>query len=177
MPENLEITTENIPEAQVRVSGPERIIHRLQPSDVHLELDMSGARPGERTFDLTAREVHQPYELDVVQIIPSQLRLSFDTRSTRTVDIHARIVGTPPHGRRVARVVLNPSSMTVAGPQTRVGAVEAAVTDPIDITKVVDQESFVTRAFLSDPLVQVMHPVPIRVTVIMEKAARGADGN
>jgi YbbR domain-containing protein len=177
IPENLEIATENIPQAQVRVSGPERVIHRLRPSDVHLELDISGARPGERTFDLTSREVHQPYELDVVQIIPSQLRLNFDTRMTRTVDIHPRIVGTPLSGYRVGHVVLDPPVMTVTGPQKRVEAVDAAMTDPIDVSTATTQGSFVTRAYVADPLVQVVHPGPIHVTVMMEKIAQGHGGN
>jgi YbbR domain-containing protein len=177
IPENLEIATENIPQAQVRVSGPERVIHRLRPSDVHLELDISSARPGERTFDLTAHEVHQPYELDVLQIIPSQLRLNFDTRMTRTVDIHPRIVGTPLSGYRVEHVVLDPPVMTVSGPQKRVEAVDAAMTDPIDVSTTTTQASFVTRAYVADPLVQVVHPGPIHVTVMMEKIAEGHGGN
>jgi YbbR domain-containing protein len=177
IPENLEITTENIPPAQVRVSGPERVIHRLRPSDVHLELDMSGARPGERTFDLTPHEVHQPYELDVVQIIPSQLRLNFDTRMTRTVDIHPRIVGTPMTGYRVGRVVLDPPVMTVSGPQQRVEAVDGATTDPIDISSNNAQTTFQTRAYVADPLVRVVHPGPIHVTVMMEKIADGNRGD
>lgn len=177
IPENLEITTENIPQAQVRVSGPERVIHRLRPTDVHLELDMSGARPGERTFDLTSHEVHQPYELDVVQIIPSQLRLNFDTRLTRTIEIRPRIVGTPAHGYRVGRVVVDPPSMTIRGPQQRVEAVEAAMTDPIDVSGNPPPGSFVTRASVSDPLVQIVHPGPIHVTVIMEKVPSGNGGN
>jgi YbbR domain-containing protein len=177
IPENLEIATVNIPQAQVRVSGPERVIHRLRPSDVHLELDISGARPGERTFDLTAHEVHQPYELDVVQIIPSQLRLDFDTRLTRTIDIHPRIVGLPIQGYRLGRVVLDPSVMTVTGPQKRVEAVDAATTDPIDISAANGESTFQTRAFVADPLVQVVHPGTIHVTVMMEKIAEGTRGD
>jgi YbbR domain-containing protein len=177
IPENLEIATENIPQAQVRVSGPERVIHRLRPSDVHLELDISGARPGERTFDLTPREVHQPYELDVVQIIPSQLRLDFDTRMTRTIEIHPRIIGAPIHGYRVGQVALDPPVMTVTGPQKRVEAVDAATTDPIDISAANSQLTFQTRAFVADPLVQVVHPGTIHVTVIMEKIAEGTRGD
>jgi len=33
----------------------------------------------------------------------------------------------------------------------------------------VDRNTFVTNAYVSDPLIQVAHPEPIRVTVIMEK--------
>ena len=53
MPADLEISSENIPSAQIRVRGPEAIIRRIQASDVRVEIDMTGIKPGERTFDLT----------------------------------------------------------------------------------------------------------------------------
>jgi len=177
IPENLEIATDKIPEAQVRLSGPERVIHGLQPSDVHLELDMSGARPGERTFDLTSKEVHQPYELDVVQIIPSQLRLTFDTRLTRSLEIRPRIIGTPANGYRVSHVSVDPPSVTIRGPQQRVAAVDTAVTDAIDVSGRTSPNSFVTRVYLSDPMVQLVRPEPVQVTVMIEKVAGNHDGN
>src|SRR5262245_24015483 len=77
IPGNLEISSMNIPEAQVRVRGPERAIHQLRTADVHVEVDVAGVKPGERTFDLTAQQVHQPRDLEVVQVVPSQVRLSF----------------------------------------------------------------------------------------------------
>ena len=38
-PENLEIANEHIPEAQIRVRGPERSIRELRPNEIHVELD------------------------------------------------------------------------------------------------------------------------------------------
>ncbi|HEY7097608.1 MAG TPA: CdaR family protein [Terriglobales bacterium] len=171
IPENLEIATEKIPEAQVRLSGPERVIHGLKASDVHLELDMSGARPGERTFDLTSKEVHQPYELDVVQIIPSQLRLTFDTRLTRTLEVRPRIMGTPANGYHVTHINVDPSSVTVRGPQQRVEAASAAVTDVIDVSGKAAPNSFTTHVYIDDPMVQLVRPGPVQVTVIIERVA------
>src|SRR5580704_11356589 len=87
MPANLEISSENIPKAQVRLRGPERVVRRLQTSDVYSEIDLDTVKPGERTYDLTAREIHRPEELEVVQVIPSQVHLIFDARLTRQVPI------------------------------------------------------------------------------------------
>ena len=80
IPENLEISSEYIPRAQIRVRGPQRVVRRLQAVDVSADIELSGMKPGERTFDLTADQIHQPRELEVVQIIPSQFHLAFDAR-------------------------------------------------------------------------------------------------
>lgn len=170
LPDQLEIDSASFTEAQVRLRGPERVIHRLEPADVRAEVDLSNVRPGERTFDLTARHVHVPQDLEVVQIIPGQFHLSFDKRDTRTVDVHPRVTGNFASGMRVAQVIADPPNIMVTGPRRRVEALEAASTDPVDVSGTMTRASFLTQVYVADPLIQVVHPKPIRVTVIMEGA-------
>lgn len=169
LPDNLEIDSASFTEAQVRLRGPERVIHGLQPADVRAEVDLSNVQPGERTFDLTARHVHAPQDLEVVQIIPGQFHLSFDTRDTRTIDIRPRVTGNFASGMHVAQVIADPPNIMVMGPRGRVEALEAASTDPVDASGTMTRASFLTQVFVADPLIQVVHPTPIRVTVIMER--------
>jgi diadenylate cyclase len=176
IPENLEISSENIPRAQIRVRGPQRVVRHLQSADVSADIELSGMKPGERTFDLTAEQVHQPKELEVVQIIPSQFHLTFDARLTRQVPVHPRVVGTFAPGYAIAQIVSEPSTVTISGPQKRVEAVEAAITDSVDASGTMSRATFVRHAYVSDPLVQVMNSNPVRVTVIMEKVGAGAGG-
>ncbi len=176
IPENLEINTESIPRAEIRVRGPQRIVRRLQPADVYAEIELGGMKPGERTFDLTAEEVHHPRELEVVQVIPSQFHLTFDTRLIRQVPVRPRVYGTFAAGYRIGRVDADPSTITISGPRQRVEAVEAAITDPVDASGTMDHATFVRHAYVSDPLVQVTNPNPVRVTVIMEKTPAGSGG-
>lgn len=171
VPADLEISSENIPRTQIRLRGPERLVHRLQASDVHVEIDLQRVRPGERTFDLTAQQVTKPHDLSVVQIVPAQFRLTFDTRLTKTVEVHPRVIGTFATGRQIGKIEVNPSSIQITGPQKRVEAVETAITDPIDVSGTMERNSFVTHAYVSDPVVQVVNPGPIHVTVTMENAA------
>jgi len=170
LPENLEIDSASFTEAQVRVRGPERLIHRLESGDVRAEIDLSSIHPGERTFDLTSHQIRLPQDLEVVQIVPGQFHLSFDSRMTRSVEVHPRVIGTFARGIRVAQLTADPPSIMITGPKRRVEAVEAATTDPVDATGAMTRSSFVTQAYVPDPLIQVVHPTPIRVTVIMEHA-------
>ena len=168
LPDNLEIDSASFTEAQIRIRGPERLIHQLQAADVHAEVDLASVQSGERTFDLTGRQVRVPQDLEVVQIIPAQFHLSFDNRETRTVEVRPRVTGNFASGMRVKQVIADPSSVMITGPRRRVEAVEDAITDPVDISGAMTRASFVTQAYVPDPLIQVVHPTPIRVTVIME---------
>jgi YbbR domain-containing protein len=170
LPDNLEIDSASFTEAQIRVRGPERLIHRLQSTDARAEVDLKsiGSGAGERTFDLTSRQIHVPPDLEVVQIIPGQFHLSFDNRATRVVEIRPRITGNFASGMRLSQTIADPPSIMITGPRRRVEAVEAATTDPVDVSGSMTRASFMTQAYIPDPLIQVVHPTPIRVTVIME---------
>jgi YbbR domain-containing protein len=170
MPQNLEISSETIPRIQIRLSGPERLVRRLQPSDVYYSLDLGAVKAGEHTFDLITTQVHKPSGMDVQQVIPSQFHVAFDVRETRQVPIRPRVVGTFASGYNIGQIEVEPSRITISGPQKRVNAVEAATTDPVDVSGAIDRVSFSRHAYVSDPLIQVANPDPVRVTVIMERA-------
>ena len=169
MPDDLEISSENIPSAQIRIRGPARSIRRLQASDVHEEIDLSGMKPGERTFDLNASQVNLPDKLQAVQIVPSQIHLVFDRRARKTVPVKPRVVGTFATGYEIASVQTNPAMVEIVGPQKSIDAVESAITDPIDVSGLIDRDTVSRHAYVSDPLIHVGDPNPVRITIIMER--------
>jgi YbbR domain-containing protein len=170
MPTQLEISSETIPEAQIRVRGPERVIRRLQANEVHAEIDLAGAKAGERTFDLTSQQVRHPRDVIVVQVVPSQLHLAFDTRLTRQVEIHPRVTGIFADGEQIVKADADPQRITITGPKGHVEKVEAATTDPVDATGTRGSAVFTTNVYVPDPLVQVVEPTStIRVTVTVQK--------
>jgi diadenylate cyclase len=177
IPENMEISSETVPRAQIRVRGPERVIHRLQTADIYAAIDLAGLKPGDRTYDLTSREVHKPSELEIVQILPSQFHIAFDLRESRQVPIQPRIVGTFAQGYQIARVVVDPPVLAIIGPKKHVDAVNVAITDPIDVSGAISQVSFVRHAYVSDSLIQVATPDPVRITLIMEKIPTSTNGD
>jgi YbbR domain-containing protein len=169
VPPHLEISSESVPDAQIRVRGPERVIRQLQANEVHAEIDLSEAKAGERTFDLTSQQVRHPSDVRIMQVVPSQVHLAFDTRMTREVEIHPRVTGIFAEGEQVARVDVDPPKVTITGPRDHVSRVDAATTDPVDATGVRGSGVFSANVFVSDPLVQVVQPVSIRVTVVLQK--------
>lgn len=169
VPSQLEISSESIPETQIRVRGPERTIRQLKTNEVQAEIDLSGAKNGDRTFDLTSRQVRHPRDIEVVQIVPSQLHLSFDSRLTREVEVHPRVTGVFATGQQIVKVDANPSHITITGPRHHVETIDAAITDPIDATGTLGSAVFITNVYVPDPLVQVEQTTSIRVTVIVQK--------
>ena len=169
VPEQVEISSESIPEAQIRVRGPERMIRQLKTNEVQAEIDLTGVKPGERTFLLTSQQVRHPRDVEVKQIVPSQLHLAFDTRLTREVPVTPRVTGIFASGEEIVKKDCDPPRVTISGPRRHVERIDAATTDPIDATGTSGTAVFSTNVYVADPLVQVEQATSIRVTVIVQK--------
>lgn len=168
-PANMDINSDYPLQTRVTLRGPEGLLQGLNPSEVHAVLDVGGASPGQRTFDLTANDIKVPRNVKVEQIVPSQFHLNFDVTATRTVPVQPRVIGTLVTGYSIGGVSTDPANITIMGPQRRLASIESAMTDPVDATGVVGTATFTTHAYVSDPLVRVQTPEPIRVTVNTEK--------
>lgn len=162
-PENLEINTENIQQVQVRASGPAGAVHSVSAADVHAFVNLEAATPGEHTYDL---HVRVPRDIEVVQVIPSQFRISFDNRATKQVEVRPRVIGATAPGFRMVDVKVDPSSVKITGPEKRVDSIDAVITDPVDASGVMGQATFNTHIYVSDPLVRLTGPSTARVTVV-----------
>jgi diadenylate cyclase len=169
VPENLEISSEALPQTQIRLRGPARQLRDISQSEIRAELDLSNARSGEVTYELNARNVPVPRGIQVAQVIPSLFRITFDTRATKQVPVHPRVLGTFASGLHMGRIVVDPPMVTIIGPEKRVNGIDAAITDPVDATGVVDQATFTTHVYVPDPLVRIAKPEPVHVTVMAVK--------
>jgi len=171
-PSNLEITSDYPFQAQVTLRGPEHLLQEIRPSQVHAIMDLEGAGPGERTFDLSTGQVQVPHNVKVVQVVPAQFHINFDRRASRTVEVQPRVIGTLLGGYEMKEPVAVPAKVTIVGPERRVNTIVNAMTDPVDATGVVGNATFTTHAYVSDPLVRVQTTGPIYVTVTTEKSSK-----
>src|SRR5437764_1385861 len=170
--DELEVTSENIPQAEVRLRGPSRVIREMKISDLHVSLNLANFpidASGERTFNLSPEQVRVPTGVEVLQVVPSSLRLSFDKRAQRQVAIRARVTGSLAPGYKIASVTVDPSAIGIIGPRQHLTAVDAAMTDPIDATGVIGSHTFLASAHVQDPLVRFSQPAAVRVTVTTER--------
>jgi YbbR domain-containing protein len=167
-PEDLEINSEVIPQVQVRVRGANGIVRGLGPGDVHALIDLNTASPGEHTYDLNPKKISVPRDVTVVQVIPSQFRLSLDKRATKRVEVRPRVIGATAPGFRMENVKVEPDWISIVGPEKRVQAIDSVITDPVDASGVMGSATFSTHVFVSDPLVRLASPAPVRVTVVTD---------
>lgn len=171
--DGLEVTSGTISQTQVRLRGPSRVLRELNSTDLRVVIDLRGFSPKtavDRTFDLGSQQVRVPSGVEVLQIVPSYLRLGFDRRAVRTVEVKARVTASLAPGYKIVSVTVDPTVISVVGPETRVNSMDAAMTDPIDASGLIGSHTFLAAAHVQDPLIRFTQPTSVRVTVITEKA-------
>ncbi len=169
VPKDLQFSSETVPQAQIRVRGSSRVLRDLAQADVHPVIDLSNASAGEQTYPIRANSIRLPRGAEIEQIIPAQVRLSFDRPLQRTVPVRARITGTLVSGFRIAAIAVDPPTVQIDGPSRHVELIESALTDPVDATGVIGSATFTTSVYTTDPLVKVSDLQSVRVTVVTQK--------
>ncbi|HEX4566812.1 MAG TPA: CdaR family protein [Vicinamibacterales bacterium] len=133
IPKSLEIVGNTPDTIDVRVRGSSAVLTRLQPGEIVAVLDVSGARTGSRLFQVRPDEVRAPFGVEVTQVVPSTLSLELERSARRRVPINASVDGQPAPGFVIGTKTVEPSSVEVVGPESRVRQITEATTEPVSI--------------------------------------------
>lgn len=170
LPSQLELVGEPPMVVDVRVRGSSGTLSRVAAGELSAVLDVRTARAGARLFHLTIDDVRAPFGVEVVQVTPASVSLSFEESLSKTVGVTVRIEGEPAAGFVVGGVTVEPATVAVVGPASALGGLTEAITEPISVSgasrPVVDDVTI----GVADPLVRLRQPQNAHVTVSIAAA-------
>jgi YbbR domain-containing protein len=172
LPDELEISSATVDVIRLELRGPSgelRGVGETGGSHPAVVLDMSAIQPGEHTFTIGAGNVKLPRGVQMVRAIPAEVHFDFERRQVRSVPVVVRFTGEGQNGYVIASQAVDPQELRIVGPTKRVSRVNAAVTDPVDVSAVVGTSEFRVNAFVDDPYVRFESSPQVRVTVTMKK--------
>lgn len=133
LPAGLELVGNPPDTVEVRLRGSSGALSRMAAGDMSAVLDLSTARPGRRLFHITSSQVTVPYGIEIVQVGPSTLTVEFELSGIRRVRVEPDIDGRPAQGYEVIEVKSDPDMVEVAGPETALKLLQAAITEPVSV--------------------------------------------
>ncbi len=172
LPDDLEISAEPVNSISLELRGPSGELRSLgdtggfRPAVV---IDMAGVRSGERTFPIGDGNVRLARGVHMVRAIPSEARFEFERRATRTVKVVPRFSSEGANGYEVGHYTVEPPSLQVVGPASRVERLQSVVTDRVNVAAVVGTSEFRVNAFVEDPYVRFVDSPKVTVVVTMKK--------
>jgi len=134
LPAGLEIVGNPPDTVEVRLRGSSGGLSRIGSGDMSAVIDLETARPGRRLFHITQNQVSVPYGIAIVQVAPSTLTMEFEVSGIRSVRVEPDIDGRPAAGYEVTQVTSDPATVEVAGPETALKLLQAAITEPVSVT-------------------------------------------
>jgi len=134
LPAGLELVGDPPDTVEVRLRGSSGALSRLTAADMSAVLDLSTARPGRRLFHITQNQVNVPYGIDIVQVGPSTLTMEFELSGIRRVKVEPDVDGRPADGFEVTAIKSDPEEVEVAGPETALKRLQAAITEPVSVS-------------------------------------------
>jgi len=171
IPPDVEITSDHIDRLFIKVRGPRPRVSVSALTGTSLALDLSRAsKVGEQTVTITERELGLPAGVQLIRVVPAQIRLKLDRSATRSVPVKARITGAPPDGYRITRQTIVPDSVRITGPESNLQLISSVMTDPINLSSSVGYTEFRVPVAIDDPQLRVEFPEPVSVSITLEKA-------
>lgn len=171
VPRSLELLTEQ-PTIQLWARGPSHSVRQAGAGDFAVRVNAGHiSRPGENTFSLDPARVVAPTGLQVVEVVPSEIRVIFERTASKEVPIQPQFSGQPMPGYRVTQFSLNPPRVRITGPSSHVEPITMADTDPVDLSQLSSTKTFTTSVFIPDPLVRSVDPKTVRLTVEVEESS------
>jgi YbbR domain-containing protein len=164
-PPGLELQGETPSTVDVRVRGASGALSRVSAGDVVAVLDLHGAGVGQRLFHLTPDQVQAPFGLEVVQVTPATVAMTFENSASRKVPIVPAVEGKPAPGYVLGKVSVQPETAEVVGPESAVARVTEAITEPVQVAGAREGVKEPVTVGLRDPLLRVKGSRAATVTV------------
>jgi len=165
IPGDLEMLGEPESVVDVRLRGSSGTLGQLVGSDLVAVLDLRTARPGRRLFHVTPGDINVPTGVNVLQVNPSTLSLTFERLASRLVPVVPDIDDEPEAGFVVGRVVADPAVVEVIGPDSAVQQVTEATTEPISIRGATQTVRDTVTVGLPDSTARLRNPRSAVITI------------
>jgi YbbR domain-containing protein len=140
-------------------------LSRIAAGELVAVVDLQGARPGQRLFHVSGSDVRAPFGVEVLQVAPSSLYMTFEPSATKVVPVLPEVEGEPAPGYEIGAPKAEPATVEIIGPQTAVAGMKTAITEPVSVAGAMAPIVATVSVGVADPSVRLKSVDLVRVTV------------
>ena len=176
LPEDKVLVADRIDEVRVTIKGPWRRLRKFDERELdRVNLDLRHAPSGE--FAITPDLVHLPSGLTLESITPRTVRVAWDRRVDKLVEVTPQVTGRPQHGYVVSEIKPVPATLKVRGAEGTLAALLAVRTREVSVEGRAESFTAESEAEPPDGVELVGAPqVLLRVTIDEELVSRKLPG-
>jgi YbbR domain-containing protein len=132
LPDDKVLVSDKLDEVRISVKGPWQRLRRFDERELdRINLDLRRAQSGD--VYITPDMITVPSGLRVTSISPRTIRVAFDRRVEKLVEIVPQLVGRPMHGYVVSETKLMPTTIKVRGAERTLKALSSVRTREVSV--------------------------------------------
>jgi len=154
LPRDLVIASQFKRNIEVTISGPKASIEKMSGSSVTRQVNLADAQPGTFVINNSTDSIPAPRGISVLRVQPASILLSIDKLAQKYFPVVPVTKGEVAAGFQLDGLTMEPSGITISGPETVLSQVEELRTKIIDLSglRQGDKSQFpdasvITRAF------------------------------
>ena len=168
VPDALEMIGDQMDEATVHVRGDDKLVGRLAPGDLRVVVDLNDAHAGTILIPLRTDQVIVPLGVEVLQVDPGAVTVTLERTGRIEAPVEPTIEGRPAMGFQVKQVSVEPRTVAVFGPESRLKYPVSVVTERISIDGRRETVVQDVNVGVVDAQLRLRNPGTVRVTVQIE---------
>lgn len=165
VPIPLELTGEQTDRVTVHVRGDDSVVSTLTEGAVRVTVDLQGSQPGANIMPLRTDTVAAPARVEVMQIEPGTVTVMLERAGQVTVPVRPTLEGQPAPGYTMGQITVEPATVTIAGPESRLTGAIGVVTERVVLDGRTSRVVQDVAVGVNDPQLRVNSPRTVRVTV------------
>lgn len=148
LPDDRVLVSERVEEVKVTIKGPWRRLRKFDERELgRISIDLRNAPNGE--IAITPDMITTPSGLTIASVSPRSMRVAFDRRTEKLVEVQPAVAGRPQHGYIPVEIKPVPATVKVRGGEKLIAATTSVRTREISLES--RTESFATAAQLVPP--------------------------
>lgn len=169
LPEGLALAEAPIESTSLTVQGVQTYVRGLRSGDLTIAVDLSRAKEGDATVDLSQRAVvGLPPQVRVSEISPATIRVSLERILKRKVPVTAVSRGEVASGYKLVSLIVEPSRVELVGPASALRSLDGVPVDEVDISGIKTDTDFDVALAVKKGQIAPTHPTTFVVKAKVE---------
>jgi YbbR domain-containing protein len=164
-PVALEITGTPPESVEVWIQGASSQISGLGLGDVVAYLDLTDVQAGAHLLPLRPDQVLAPIGVRVTRVVPPEILVSLEASAAADVPVVPAVDGQPAAGYVVEKWTVDPQTVTVVGPESRLKGLHSAVTERVSIAGAKATVTATVAVVVNDGVLRLREPHTARVII------------
>ncbi|HDJ23513.1 MAG: hypothetical protein B5M54_06610 [Candidatus Aminicenantes bacterium 4484_214] len=177
VPSQLELVEKPPETVDVKIRAPQSLMPQINPTTVHVVLDLQMADVRQTEYPLTPNMISIPPGAEVKDIHPSQVSLRLEEAREEIMEVRPNLIGNLPEGYLLEKVEVLPPQILIRGPKSRFKEGEVVMTTPVVLSNLSQTTEVVVSPIPPNPDLRVATPLSaIKIKVYIKKKEEEKEG-